>query len=226
MAGYYRLKNLDYTLASGAHIIPHEAFSAVEEANGLVEQAEAARDEILQAAQQSYHDERRRGYDEGQMEARLEAIAQLLYESHELDQCLLTIERDLTRLVSDCVRKLVGGFDDTARAEGLVRSALQQMRREKCAELRVPSHLHQYFRKSMASVLKEFPEVQLVDVVEDSALEADYIVLETSIGRVEGSVTQRLEDVVTVIRSAHVRASADALDALHSAGAGLAGKRS
>ena len=49
-------------------------------------------------------------------------------------------------------------------------------------------------------------------------LEPPRIILETSIGRVDGNLAQRLDDLETVIRSAHARDSADALDALTTIG--------
>ncbi len=51
------------------------------------------------------------------------------------------------RLVLACVRKLVDGFDDRAKAEATVRSALKQMRREKRAELRVAPSLWRPFQR-------------------------------------------------------------------------------
>jgi type III secretion protein L len=214
VVGYYRLNELDFKLAAGAHIVPRSEFAAVEQANHLLSQAEATCARIIREAEEAYQSEMRRGYEDGLVEARIQSVGQLLQENRELDQGLLEIQRDLARLVVDCVRKLVDGFDDVTRAEALVKAAMRQMRRENAAELRVPTSLHEHFRQRIAAILGEFPEVQLVDVVEDSTLEPPRIILETSIGRVDGNLAQRLDDLETVIRSAHARDSADALDAL------------
>jgi type III secretion protein L len=102
---------------------------------------------------------------------------------------------------------------------------MKQMRREKVAELRVSSSLHEHFRARISAIASEFPEVRLVDVVEDSTLEPSRVILETSIGRVDGDIAQRLDDLETVIRSAHAKASADALDALTSGSDGIVDMR-
>ena len=218
MVGYYRLNELGFKLSAGAHVVSRSEFAAVEEASQLLSQAEETCARMLRDAEEAYRNEARRGYEDGLVEARIHSVEQLLQESHELDQALLAMERDLARLVVDCVRKLIDGFDDVARAETLVRAGLKKMRRERVAELRVPTGLHEHFRQRIADIVGEFPEVQLVDVVEDPALEASRIILETSIGRVDGDIAQRLDDFETVIRSAHARASADALDALTTIG--------
>jgi type III secretion protein L len=226
VVGYYRLNELEFKLAAGAHIVPRPEFAAVEEANRLLSQAEATCAQILQRAEEAYQNEMRRGYEDGLVEARIQSVGQLLNENRELDQGLLEIQRDLARLVVDCVRKLVDGFDDVTRAEALVKAAMRQMRRENVAELRVPSSLHRHFRERIGAILSEFPEVQLVDVVEDSTLEPPRIILETSIGRVDGNLARRLDDLETVIRSAHARDAADALDALTTAADAAAGMES
>ncbi|GMP12233.1 type III secretion system stator protein SctL [Bradyrhizobium sp. TM239] len=214
MVGYYRLKEFDYALAAGAHILPRSEFAAIEQANRLIADAEAAAAELRYRAELSYQSETRRGYEDGLVEARIRSVGQLIEESRTLDVGLVAIERDLSRLVVECVRKLVDGFDDFARAEALVKAALRQMRREKSAELRVSPHLHAHFRERIAAILHEFPEVQLVDLVEDPTLQGSRIILETGVGRIDGNIAERFAELEAVIRSAHAKAAADVLDAL------------
>ena len=214
MVGYYRLNQLGFTLEAGAHILPRSSYEALDTANDLVRTAEATRDDILNEAQTAYDEERRRGYEDGLNEARIEALQMLLHESLELDKGLHAIERDLVRVVADSVRKIISNFDDNEIAEALVRAAMQQMRRERSAELRVSSHLYGYFRDRVNEIVSEYPEVQLLEISLDSGLAVDQIVLETSIGRVEINTTERLENVLSVIQSAHTKTGADALDAL------------
>lgn len=212
MVSYYRLSDLGFRLAAGAYVVPRADFAALEKANELLAEARASCDRILNEAKLAYQNEKRRGYEDGLTEGRVEWIGHLLDESRELDQRLVAIEQDLTRLVVHCVRKLVTGFDDVARAEAMVRAALQQVRREKHAELRVSPPYFEHFRKRIAAIVREFPGVELVDVIMDDTLERDRIILETPVGRVECNIAQRLEEIERVIRSAHARPSADYLD--------------
>lgn len=220
MVGYYRLNNLGFTLDAGAHVLPRTSYEALDAANQLVSSAEAARDDILRQAKLAYAEERRRGYEDGLEESRLEALRTLLYESVELDKGLHAVERDLVRVVSDCVRKIIANFDNAEIAEALVRAAMQQMKRERSVELRVSTDLFDHFRKKVDEILSEYQEIHLLDVVVDTTLAPDQLILETSIGRVEINVGQRIEDILSVIQSAHIRTAADSLDALRSANGG------
>ena len=212
MAGYYRLSDLGFRLAAGAHVIKRAELSAVDEATRLLGEAERRAAEIVADAQKAYEDEKLRGYQDGLANAKIEAVQRLLDESAVLDQSLVAIERDLSRITAASVRKLIDEFDDKARAEAVIRVALKQMRREKRAELRVSSRLYEHFRGRIGEIMKDFPEVDLVDVVGDPALDPSQIILETSIGRVDGDLGARIEDLESVIRSAFSRASADTLD--------------
>jgi type III secretion protein L len=207
VVGYYRLKELGYRLQAGAHILSREEFAPLEQANALLQDAEERGRAIVADAQAAYQRECERGYQDGLAKAKLEAAERLLQESATLDAKLREVERDLVHVVSASVRKLIDTFDDTTRAEAVVRGALRQMRREKKAELRVSPEQLAHFRASIGAIIKEFPEVELVDVIEDTSLTAPQVVLETSIGRVEGDFGSRLAELDEIIKTAAARRS-------------------
>ena len=222
MDGYYRIGELGLSLASGPFVIPADRFEAVDGATRLLQDAEAKAKDIIAAAEQAYRDEQKRGYEDGLTEARLGAAERLLSENRALEIGLQNLEHDLSRVVMSCVRKLVDGFNDSEKAEALVRAALKQMRQEKRAELRVAPALSAHFKGMIGDLIKEFPEVELVDVVEDHTLEGSHIIVETSIGRVDGNIGQRLTDLDVIIHRAHASAAepahgsaADPLQAPH-----------
>jgi len=211
VVSYYRLNDLGFRLAAGAHVVSRAELGALEEATQLVEQAQAKAAEIVKQAQDAHRREMQRGYDEGRARAEIESVERLIAESRVLDRGLERVEKDVVKLVMECVRKIIDGFDEQARAEGIVRGALRKMRREKRVELRAPSGLHAFLRGRIDAIVKEFPEIDLIDVVEDSSLDPAQVIIETSIGRVDGNLSQRLEDLEAVIRSAYSKATVDAV---------------
>ena len=74
--------------------MPCADFAALKEANQILAEAEAASTEIRHQANEAYHREKRRGYEDGLVEARIRSVEQLLHESRELDQGLLGVERE------------------------------------------------------------------------------------------------------------------------------------
>lgn len=199
MAGYYRLKELGFELAAGAHVLPRRAVEPVEAATALLDEARRQAEDIVGEAKQAFEDEKRRGYEEGLAAGKMDAARLLLAETELLDQRLAGIEAELAEIVIASVRRLVQGFTDKEKAEILVRAALQQMRREKKAELRISPEQYQDMRASIEDIRKEFPEVQLIDVVEDAGLQAPQIIVETAVGRVEGDLGRHLEELERVI---------------------------
>lgn len=210
MVGYYRLKELGYRLPAGTHILSKEEFAPIAQATALLADAEARAAAIVAESEAAYQRECARGYEDGMAKARLEAAERLLEESGILDAKLREIERDLAQVVTTCVRKLVDTFDDITRAEATVRGALKQMRREKKAELRVSSEQLAHFRAAIGDIIKDFPEVELVDVIEDTSLVAPQVILETSIGRVEGDFGRRLAELEEILRTAASRRTEEA----------------
>lgn len=202
MVGYYRLKTLGYRLQAGPQILSKEEFAPIGEASALLIDAEERAKAIVDEAKTAYQQECDRGYQDGLAQAKLDAAARLLQESGALDTKLREVERDLTNVVVSSVRKLIDTFDDVSRAEAVVRGGLRQMRREKKAELRVSPEQLAHFQASISSIIQEFPEVELVDVVEDGSLVAPQVVLETSIGRVEGDFGRRLAELEEILRTA------------------------
>jgi type III secretion protein L len=199
VGSYYRLKEIGYQLPAGCHIVPREMTQPLEEATRIVEDAEATAKEIVAAAEEAYRRECARGYEDGLEKARLADIERLLGETGTLDAALRDVEDDLIRIVISAVRKLTQEFDDIRKAEAVVRNALGQMRREKKAELRVAPGQYNEFREAISGIAGDFPEIDLVDVVEDASLAPPQVIVETSIGRVEGEFGRSLDELEAII---------------------------
>ena len=200
MGGFYRLGELGYVLSANAQVLEAREVGALEAATGLLQAAEARAAEIVGAAEAAYEARCRDGYAAGLEQAGREALRRLLAESAALDSSLSDIEGEVADLVAACVRRLMSAFDDDARAESVVRDALKRMRREKRAELRVSPSQLATFKASIDAIAAEFPEMELVDVIEDPALSSPAVVLESRIGRVEANVSAELEALDALLR--------------------------
>lgn len=202
MGPYYRLNPLGFRLPAGTHVIKRADFETVGAGEALLSEAEKRAADILAGAEAAFEAERQRGFEEGMALARIEAANRLLRENQLLDARLCAIEAGLADMVIAAVRRLIEDFDDRAKAEALVRTALGRMRREKRAELRVSPAQLQDMKAAIDSITAEFPEVQLVDVVEDESLTAPNIILETAVGRVDGDLGRTIRELEAAIRAA------------------------
>ncbi len=209
MAGPYRLGELNLSLPAGMHVVKASTANALADATAIIEAAEARAAEIIAAAEDAYREQERRGYEKGMADARLADVARLIEESDALDRAIADIQRDLATIVTAAVRKLVDGFDDQTRVEAVVRSALKQLRRERRLQLRVSPAQVAPLKVALADIQSSFPEIELIDVVEDAALEAPRIIVEATVGRVDGDLGERLEDLEALIRGALRRVAND-----------------
>lgn len=206
MAAYYRLTDINsigalgFRLAEGVQILPAEAFSPVSEATRLIAQAQAQAQTIVEDAERVREEERRRGFAEGLTQGRLEAIEQALREARNLDGRLEALEQDIADIVMVSMRKLIDSYDDAARAEAVVRGALKQMRREKKAEIRIAPEHFPRLRGMVDGILKDFPGFELIEVIEDATLSGSSVVVETAVGRVEGDIGARLDELAAIVR--------------------------
>ncbi|MFT0891987.1 type III secretion system stator protein SctL [Pseudochelatococcus sp. G4_1912] len=206
MVAYYRLKDvsqlkdLGFRLSEGIQVIAPEAIAPVSEATQLLEDARAQALAIVRNAEEVREAERQRGYEEGLAQGQMQSVELMLHQSADLDRRIEALEQDLTNILMVSMRKLVDGFDDATKAEAIVRGALKQMRREKKAEIRVSPEQLAYFRKAVTRILLDFPGFDLLEVVEDASLSAPHVVVETSVGRIEGDLGSRLTEFDNIIR--------------------------
>ena len=86
----------------------HSAQEAIEQAN-----AQAA--QIIAQAQDVYESEKRRGFDEGKEEARMEQAEQMIETVSRNVEYFSKVETRMVELVMQAVQKIVSDFDDRER---------------------------------------------------------------------------------------------------------------
>ncbi len=212
MAGIYRLDTFGFKLASGAYVLKAADLARLAEAEGIIVAAEARAREIIASAEDVFKSEAERGFQKGLTDAQFAAVDRLIAESGALDRALADLQQDLNAIVAASVRKLIDGFDDQAKVEAVVKNALKQMRREKRLQVRVSPSQSGRLKAAANAIKEEFPEIELIDVVEDSTLDAPRIIVESAVGRIDGNIGDRLDDLDALIRGAAQRVAAEAAE--------------
>lgn len=198
----YRLKELDIRLPERGHVLKAADAGLLEQASGVIAEAERQASEILVAAQQRYQEEERRGYEDGVARATREAVSRLVGEQALLDSCLDRITDEIARLAGDCVRQLIGAVGEKERMRAFVTHAMQCMRRQKRIRLSVSTESYEDTRMHVDRVAADFPEIELIDVQENPALDEGCFSLEAETGRIEGSIGASLERIDELLRAA------------------------
>lgn len=198
MSAPLTLRGLGPADIAGGILVRADAENAATATRVLAEaEAEAAR--IHAAAEEVYESERARGLAEGRAEAAREAAARLVAEGAALDAALAATEAQLAALVSGAVRRLIGDLGDAEAVRRTVRTALDAIRTEKQARLHVAPAAVAAAREAVAAARADLPAVDFIDVVEDPALSASDLRLESDLGIVQFVLDDTLADLTALL---------------------------
>lgn len=100
------------------------------------------------------------------------------------------------------VRQVIGELGEKRRVTAAVRQCLASVRGQKLLTLRVNDGQAAVVREQVRSLMKEFPGIDTLDVIEDKAIACDTCTLESGIGVVEGSVAGQIEAIAHAFRQA------------------------
>lgn len=196
MADFYRLQRFGHGIAASGGVIKAKAMAELGQAGDILAEAERQAAELRAEAQKVYESEKLRGHAEGRAEADAERALRMIEDSARVDARLADLESELGGLVFACVRQIIQGFEDEAMAEEVARSALASMRSERRGQLHVSTAALKHTRAALPTLLKDFPEIELIDVIEDPDLAAPNVRLESAMG----VVTFVLDDALAALR--------------------------
>lgn len=202
MASVYKLKDLGASLTPGAQIIKSAEFSAVETAQQILADAQEQANAVLEHAKEVYEEQKKLGYEDGVRKAQAEAAERLVREHAHLDKRLREAEQDVVAVVITLLRRLLDEYDDAERVRLMARSMLNTLRSEKRVRLLVPPQMYSHAMSMTKSIMEGYKQVEFLEVVEDADLEGTHIVLEAPIGRVDGNLTLRLQEIEQMLRQA------------------------
>ncbi|MES2480737.1 MAG: HrpE/YscL family type III secretion apparatus protein [Pseudomonadota bacterium] len=165
---------------------------ALRTAEQAVATANAQAEQIVAQAQGIYEAERRRGYEEGQQEARLEQAEQMIENISRNVDYFGKVEGRMVDLVMEAVQKIIADFDDRDRVLITVRNVLAVVRNQKQMTLRLAPPQVEVVKSRVNELLAEYPGVGYLDIIADNRLKGDACILESDIGLVEASIEGQL----------------------------------
>ncbi|MGH0000425.1 type III secretion system stator protein SctL [Pseudovibrio ascidiaceicola] len=200
MASIYRLKELGANLTPGTHIIKEAEFTSVETADQIIANAQRKAEEILQDATRVYEEQQKQGYEDGVRKAQSEACERILGEQELLDTRLREVEHDVVTVTITLLRRLLDEFDDAERVRLMARSMLKSLRAEKRVRLHVAPEMYSQAMAMTRAITDGFKQVEFLEIVEDGDLQGAHIVLDAPVGRVDGNLQVRLEEIEEILR--------------------------
>ncbi len=173
-------------------VVPADQWRLLCEQREAVAQAERQAQQILDQAQAAFEDERRKGYQEGLEQARLEQAEQMIETVGRRIDYFARVEGKMVDLVMEAMQKIIDDFDDRERILVTVRKVLSVVRNQKQMTLRLSPDDVETVRSQANALLADYPGVGLLDIVADTRLARGACILESEIGLVEASIDSQM----------------------------------
>jgi type III secretion protein L len=192
-------------LASAATpVVKKQEFSALLEARDIIAQAHRYGETLKAQMHEQVEAARRAGYEAGLKEARTDFSGTVVSTVAEMETAFARLELRIVNTVMGALQQILGRIDDRTLMEQLVRRVLSQSRQGKQLRLRVAAGQFDEVNRWLSELIKEFPDIEFVDVLKDATATPGTCVLESEFGAIDASLDVQLAAVRRGLVSAFI----------------------
>ena len=193
MADFVRLKADRPSVDGTTRIIARKDYADAVEAHRVLEEARAEAEELVRTAREQYDTARDRGYADGSAQAQQELAERMLELVAGSVDYLGNAEKQLSRVVMACLRKILGAFPEEDLVIRAARAALEDLRNEPRATLRVHPSVADAVRARKSEIMQGDSDVAYVEIVGDDRMEHGSACLESEAGIVDASIEVQIK---------------------------------
>jgi type III secretion protein L len=190
--------------SAGTPVVKKQEFSALLEAHDIIARAHRYGETLKAQMHERVEAARRAGYEAGLEEARTDFSATIVATVAEMETAFARLELRIVNTVMSALQQILGRIDDRTLMEQLVRRVLSQSRQGKQLRLRVAAGQFDEVNRWLSEVIKEFPDVEFVDVLKDATATPGTCVLESEFGAIDASLDVQLAAVRRGLVSAFI----------------------
>ena len=183
----------DFTLVSDRRLVKAADVATVRTAADIIASAEADAARIREEAKAAYEEERKRGYDKGLQDGKMEIAMQKLDLVDKSVEFMESVEGKMADVVMKALKMCVVEIGDREMVVNIVRKTMSAViRTQRHVTLKVAPEMTGVVRERIAELRSDYPTVESFDVVEDSRLKGAACILETEAGVADASVETQL----------------------------------
>ena len=187
------IEKQNFTLASDRRLVKAADVATAKSAAEIVADAEAEARRIREKAKAAFEEERKRGYEKGLQDGKLEIAMQKLEQVDQSVAFMESVEGKMADIVMKALRSFVVEVGDKEMVVNIVRKTMNAViRTQRHVTLKVAPEMAQVVKDRVAALRKDYPTVELFDVVEDERLKGPACILETEAGVADASVETQL----------------------------------
>ena len=183
----------DFVLQSDRRVVKATDAATVRSAAEIIAAAEAEAAKIREDAKAAFEEEKRRGYEKGLSDGKMEIAMQKLDQVDSSLAFMEGVEEKMAEVVMKALKTCVTEIGDREMVVQIVRKTMAAViRTQRAVTLKVAPELVETVRARVSELTTAFPTVETFDVVEDPRLKGAACVLETEAGVADASVDTQL----------------------------------
>ena len=192
----------DWTLESDRRLVKATDAATVASAAEIIALAEADAAKIREQAKAEFEAERKRGYEKGIADGKMEIAMQKLDLVDSSVSFMESVEKKMADIVMKALRTFVVEVGDKELVVQIVRKILNAViRTQRQVTLKVAPEMVETVKAKLSELRLQYPTVETFDVVEDSRLKGTACVLETEAGAADASVDTQLAAIEKSLQS-------------------------
>ena len=187
------VKKTDFAIQSDRRVVKAADAATVRSAAEIIAAAEAEAARIREEAKAAFEEEKRRGYEKGISDGKMEIAMQKLDQVDSSLAFMESVEDKMAGIVMKALKTCVTEIGDREMVVQIVRKTMAAViRTQRTVTLKVPPDLVETVRARVSELTAAFPTIETFDVVEDPRLKGAACILETEAGVADASVETQL----------------------------------
>lgn len=183
----------NFVLQSDRRVVKSAEAATVTDAAGIIAAAEADAARIREEAKAAFEEERKRGYEKGLADGKMEISMQKLDLVDSSVRFMESVEGKMADIVMKALKSCVVEIGDKEMVVQIVRKTMNAViRTQKQVTLKVAPEMAPVVRERVAALKADYPTIETLDVVEDPRLKGTACVLETEAGVADASVETQI----------------------------------
>jgi len=183
----------DFTLVSDRRLVKAADVATVHTAEEVIAAAEADAARIREEAKAAFEEEKKRGYEKGLKDGKLEIAMQKLEQLDQSVAFMESVEVKMADVVMKALKSCVMEIGDKEMVVNIVRKTMNAViRTQRHVTLKVAPEMVAAVKERVAALRLDYPTVETFDVVEDPRLKGPACILETEAGVADASVDTQL----------------------------------
>ena len=183
----------DFQIVSDRRLVKATDVATVRSAEEIIAAAEAEAARIREEAKAAFAAERKRGYETGLQNGKMEIAMQKLDLVDQSVAFMASVEEKMADVVLKALKSFVTEVGDKEMVVQIVRKTMAAViRTQRHVTLKVAPEMAASVKERIAELRLDYPTVESIDVVEDPRLSGPACLLETEAGVADASVDSQL----------------------------------